>query len=273
MALSINTNVAAFIALQGLNRTTDELNIAQNRINTGLRINGAKDNAAYFAIAQNLRADLSGLSAATDSINRARSVVDVALAALEGVQGLVVELKQKAVAAADVGLDQTSRNALIQEYNALSTQISDLIASASFNGTNLIALSPQTVSAIIDDSGTRTISVAGTSADGQITFARTIAVGSSAAIVQAQLAAIDTSLTNLTTLGSTFGSKAKQFELQLSFNQKLADSIEGGLGNLVDADLARENARLQALQIKQQLGFQALAIANQAPQSILTLFR
>lgn len=273
MALSINTNVAAFIALQGLNKTTTELNVAQNRINTGLRINGAKDNAAYFAIAQNLRADLAGLSAATDSINRARGVVDVALAAVEGVQGLVVELKQKAVAASDAGLDQTSRNALIQEYNALSTQISDLIASASFNGSNLISASPATVSAIIDDSGTRTITVAGTSADGQITFARTIASGASAATLQAQLTAIDTSLTNLTTLGSTLGSKAKQFELQLAFNEKLSDSVETGLGNLVDADLAREHARLQALQIKQQLGFQALSIANQAPQSILTLFR
>ena len=273
MSLSVNTNVAAFIALQGLNKTTNELNVTQNRINTGLRISGAKDNAAYFAIAQNLRADLSGLSAAADSINRARSTVDVALNALEAVQGLVVELKQKAVAASDTGLDQTSRDALIQEYNALSTQMSDLIASAAFNGTNLIAASPQSVSAIIDDSGTRTISVTGTSADGQITFARNIAAGSGAATLQAQLANIDSSLTALTTLGSTFGSKARQFELQLTFNEKLSDSIEGGLGNLVDADLAREHARLQALQIKQQLGLQALSIANQAPQSILALFR
>ena len=273
MGLSINTNVAAFIALQGLNKTTSELNVAQNRINTGLRINGAKDNAAYFAIAQNLRADLSGLSAATDSINRARGVVDVALAALEGVQGLVVELKQKAVAAADAGLDQTSRNALIQEYNALSQQISDLVATASFNGTNLIGSTPANVSAIIDDSGTRTISVNGQSVDGLITFSRTVANGSSAATLQAQLTLIDNSLTALTSLGSTFGSKAKQLELQQSFNQKLADSVETGLGNLVDADLAREHARLQALQIKQQLGLQALSIANQQPQSILALFR
>lgn len=273
MGLSVNTNVAAFIALQGVNKTTAELFEATNRVNTGFRVNGAKDNAAYFAIAQNLRADLSGLSAATDSINRASGAVDVALSALEGVQGLVVELKKKAVAAADAGLDQTSRNALIQEYNALSQQITDLVNSASFNGTNLISGSPANVSAIIDDSGTRTITVNGQSVDGLITFTRNIASGTGAATIQAQLAQIDSSLTALTSLGSTFGSKAKQLDLQLAFNQKLSDTVEIGLGNLVNADLARENARVQALQIKQQLGLQALAIANQQPQSILSLFR
>jgi flagellin len=273
MVMSVNTNVAAFIALQGLSKTNAELAASQNRVNTGLRISSAKDNAAYFAIAQNLRADISGLSAATDSMNRARGVVDVALAALEGVQGLLVELKQKAVAAADPGLDTTSRNALIQEYNALSAQMSDLIATASFNGTNLISGSPATVSAIVDDTGTRTITINGTSADAQLTFSRTISTGASAATVQAQLVNIDNSITNLSSVMSTFGSKSKQLELQLSFNQKLSDSLETGLGNLVDADLARENAKLQALQIKQQLGLQTLAIANAQPQTLLSLFR
>lgn len=273
MSLSVNTNVAAFIALQGLTKTNAELAVTQNRINTTLKINGAKDNAAYFAIAQNMRADLSGLSAAADSINRARSIVDVALTAVEGVQGLVVELKNKAVAASDTALGTPERNALIQEYNALSTQISDMIASASINGTNIISTTPATISAIIDDSATRTITAGGTSADGLLTFTRSVASGTSAATMQTELARIDASLSALNGLGTTLGSKLKQLEMQLTFNQKLSDTIEVGIGNLVDADLARENARLTALQVKQQLGLQVLSIANQGPQALLALFR
>jgi flagellin len=69
------------------------------------------------------------------------------------------------------------------------------------------------------------------------------------------------------------GSGAKSVDAQRTFVDKLSDSIETGIGNLVDADLAKESANLQALQVKQQLGMQALSIANQAPSVVLSLFR
>ncbi len=272
MSMSINTNAAAFVALQNLTKTNQELATTQNRINTGLRVNSARDNSAAFAMAQNLRGDLRGLSAAMDSMRRSSSALDVGIDATETVHDLLIELKGKAVAASDVGLDADSRASLIRDYNALSAQITDIVNAASFNGTNIISAAPASLSAIIDDSGTRTIAVAGTSVETQLSFARTLATSSSAATVQGQLAAIDASMTNVANTLSTFGAKARQIETQLAFTQKLSDVVETGLGNLIDADLAREHARLQSLQIKQQLGLQALSIANQAPQSILALF-
>ncbi|MEX1148148.1 MAG: flagellin, partial [Sphingomonadales bacterium] len=78
---------------------------------------------------------------------------------------------------------------------------------------------------------------------------------------------------NVNSALTKIGAGASALELQRNFADKLADSIETGIGNLVDADLARESARLQSLQVKQQLGVQALSIANQAPQSVLQLFQ
>ena len=272
MSMSINTNAGAFVALQMLNKTNQELTTTQNRINTGLRVASARDNSAAFAIAQNLRGDLRGLSAAMDSMRRASSVLDVGINATETVQDLLIELKGKAVAASDAGIDTESRAALLRDYNALSAQMTDIINAASFSGTNLVSATPASLSAIIDDSGARTIAVAGVNLGAQLTFARTMATNVTTATIQAQLAAIDASMANVSATLSTFSAKANQIETQLAFTQKLSDAVETGLGKLIDADLAREHARLQSLQIKQQLGIQALSIANQAPQSILALF-
>lgn len=273
MTLSVNTNASALTALQYLTGTNRELDVAQNRINTGLRVAGAKDNSGIYAVAQNLRGDLRGLSSAIDSIRRTSSVLDVAINATETVSDLLVDLKAAAVAAADAGLDAESRAAYLRDYNAISAQITDVVNSASFNGTNIISAAPANLSAIIDDSATRTITVAGVAVEGLLTFTRNLATTSTAAVVQAQLANIDASQTAVSATLATFGAKSKQLEAQLDFTQKLADTIEVGIGNLVDADVARESARLNALQVRQQLGLQALSIANQAPQALLALFR
>lgn len=276
MAMSINTNVAAMTALQNLTKTSMQLGVSENRISTGLKIAGAKDNAAYYAIAQTMRAEVAGLSASTDSMNRAKSTVDVALVALDSIQDIMVEMKNKAVAASDAGLDEENRASLVRDFNSLFLQARDIADSAGFNGTNLLAAAPDSLSAILNGDASKTLAVAGSSALTAMKFSKTLVPGTAnadAADMQTQIGLVEDSIQAFAAIQSTFGNASRRLDTQLSFNVKLSDATEAGIGNLVDADIARESAKLQALQIKQQLGLQALSIANSRPQAILALFQ
>ena len=136
--LSVNTNVGAMAALQFLNQTQSELQVTQSHINSGLKVANAKDNGAVFAIAQNMRGNIAGYSAVSDSLNRGISTVDVAISAGQSISDLLNELKGKALAAADASLDTASRNALDADFTALRDRITTIVQNASFNGTNLV---------------------------------------------------------------------------------------------------------------------------------------
>ena len=273
---TINTNPGAMIALQNLNQTNKDLQQVQQRINTGLAISSAKDNGGVFAIAQSMRADVAGYKAVGQSLDLAQSTVDVALAAGEAISDLLVEMKEKALAGSDSSLDTASRNALNEDFKALRDQIGTIVANAEFNGTNLIN-GTQTggISALANADGSNTLNVGqevmslgGTN----VTVAATASF-TTAAAASTLVATIETSLDNLNTALAKLGTGSKSLEVHKSFVGKLSDSLEKGIGNLVDADLAKESARLQSLQVKQQLGTQALSIANSAPSSILGYFR
>jgi len=275
MAFSINVNASALSALRNLNATSADLESTQTRINTGLKISTAKDNAAVFSIAQKLRGDLRGLNAVQQSLDRGISTVDVALAAATSISDLLIEMKEKAVAAADQGLDTTSRTALSQDFAALRDQITSIVQNAEFNGTNLIDGGTDAIVAITNADATQTLTVAHqqitlSSSNIPITSGQTISTQTSASAAVSDIAnAID----NLNSVLTKLGSGSTSLDQSKNFTGKLADVIEVGIGNLVDADLAKESANLQALQVKQQLGIQALSIANQSPQSILSLFQ
>src|SRR5262245_19709718 len=136
--LSVNTNTGAMIALQYLNKTDKELQVAQSHINTGLKVASAKDDGSTFAIAQNMRGEVAGFHAVADSLNRGVSAIDVAMAAGHTVSDLLIEMKNKAVASADISLDTASRAALNADFIALREQINKIVENASFNGTNLV---------------------------------------------------------------------------------------------------------------------------------------
>ncbi len=275
MAFSVNTNPGAFIALQNLNSTNAALDQTQTAINTGLKVATAKDNAAVFAIAQNLRSNVGGLTAVTQSLDRATGAADVALAAGQSVSDLLIQLKEKAVAASDSSLDTASRNALNDDFKQLRDQISSIVDNATFNGTNAVKNGGKNIVGITNDTGTSNITI--TAQDLSLTGSNvTITAGTvidTATKATAAVSAIETSISNVNTALSKLGSGSKRLELQKAFVQKLSDTIQTGIGNLVDADLARESAKLQSLQVKQQLGIQALSIANQAPGTVLGLFR
>ncbi len=276
MALnSVNTNTGAMVALQNLNATNRELESVQARINTGKKVATSKDNGAIWAIAQTQRGTSQALNAVKDSLQRGQSTIDVAIAAGESVSDLLVQMKEKALAASDTTLDTASRTALSEDFKALRDQIAKVVTNADFNGSNMIKASGATVTALANADGTSKITVAAQSlalGGANVTVAATASL-STATIAAALVTTVSTSITNVGAALAKLGTGSKSLEAHLTFVGKLQDSLDAGVGNLVDADLAKESARLQALQTKQQLGVQALAIANTSSSALLGLFR
>ena len=275
MMNSVNTNTGALVALQNLNATNSELQQVQTRINTGKKVASAKDNGAIWAIAQTQTANSQALNAVQDSLNRGRSAIDVAVAAGESVSDLLIQMKEKALAASDASLDSTSRSALNEDFKALRDQIAKAVSNADFNGTNLIKSGGSALAALANADGTSklTVNAEDLSLGGTIvTVASTGTIGT-VTTAAAMISTVGTSITNVGAALARLGTAEKSFDLHSAFIGKLQDTLDAGVGNLVDADLAKESAKLQALQTKQQLGVQALSIANQSTQTLLSLFR
>jgi flagellin len=273
--LSVNTNSGAMIALQYLNKTESDMQTTQTHINTGLKVATAKDDGATFAIAQNMRGNVSGYQAVSDSLNRGVSTVDVALSAGQSISDLLNELKSKALAAADASLDTASRNALNADFTALRDQITAIVQNANFNGTNLVDGSVTNITALASADGSKKITVAGVplKLSGSVVTIKTTSTISTQAKASSMISVINTSVQNVNAALAKLAAGSKKFTIQNDFVSKLVDTLNSGIGNLVDADMAVESARLQSLQVKQQLGVQALSIANSQPQIILSLFR
>jgi flagellin len=275
MAFSVNTNNGAAIALQYLNQTQGLLDKTQSAINSGYKVANARDDGAIFAIAQNQRGNVAGYTAVINSINNATSAVDVALSAGQSISDLLIQMKQKALAAADSSLDTASRQALNANFVALRDQITTIVTNATFNGFNLVNGSTTKITALASADGSRRIT---TDAQNMKLSSTIMTVrGTNTISTQAKastlIATIQTSLTNVNSALAKLSAGAAKFSIQGTFAQKLSDTLTAGIGNLVDANMANESAKLQSLQVKQQLGIQALSIANQAPQTIMSLFR
>src|SRR5579885_1867690 len=268
--LSVNTNKSAMIALQYLNQTNAQLSETENRVNTGLKVATAKDDGSTFAIAQNMRADVAGLQAVSDSLNRGISTADVALSAVQSISYLLIQMKQKALAATDSSLDTSSKSALNADFQAMLSQINTIVQNANFSGANLIdGTTTPTYSALASADGTNVITITGVDFTASTLLGTLdLTTGSTTALhtVSTAIATVDTALASLS-------AGSRKFSIHATFVSELSDALTTGIGNLVDADMAKESAHLTALQTKQQLGVQALSIANTAPQIILSLFK
>ncbi len=275
MTLSVHTNTSAMIALQNLNKTNQDMTGVQQRINTGLRVSGAKDNSAVFAVAQSMRADIGALASVRGSLDRAVSITDVAIAAGEAISDLLIEMREKATAAMDPSIDVFSRQAYDGDFKALMEQVNVIISNAEFDGANILNGSMTNgIDFLADADASRTINLSAhdmTFSGAIMTIESTASLGT-VTLAGAVVSAISESLDNVNQALANLGSDGKKLEAHRTFVDKLTDALTTGVGNLVDADLAKESARLQALQVKQQLGVQALSIANSEPQIILSLF-
>ena len=274
--LSVNTNTGAMVALQYLDQTNASLMKTQSAINSGLKVASAKDDGATYAIAQNMRGDVAGYAAVTDSLNRGTSSVDVALSAGQSISDLLIEMKSKALAASDASLDTASRTALNEDFTALRDQIASVVSNAVFNGFNMIdGSNTGGISVLASSDGSKKITVAGQdmSLGGSIVSIAATATISAQTAAASMVDTVENSLKAVNSALAQLGSGSKKLSIQATFVQNLSDTLQTGIGNLVDADMATESAMLQSLQVKQQLGVQALSIANQSPQIALSLFR
>ena len=273
---SVNTNIGAMVALQSLNRTNEALTDTQKRVSTGYRVSDAKDDGAAFAVAQSVRADAAGLTAANEQLGGVKGVLDTALAGLNKISDTMVKVRETLVRLADDTLNTDQRAQYEAQYTALRTQIQNFISDATYNGRTLLDTNAANGGGDIATTRNENATVYTlTAVDGANTLV-VAAAPTSAAAAQTALAAggdfptIQTAINNAL---NTFGSDSNYIDAQLAYNRDKLDALQGGLGALIDADLAKESARLQALQIRQQLGTQSLSIANQTPQMLLSLFK
>ena len=275
MVISVNTNAGALVALQNLNTTESALQVAQNQVSTGLAVSSAQDNGAIFAIAQNQRSTSSALNGVTQSLQRVQSTVNVATSSGTTVSDLLNQLKNAALSASDTSTNTSSRQALNATFTSLLGQIKSVVSNSSFNGVNLIDGSVTQLAALASTDGTSKLTVAAQSlalGGANVTVAATQSI-TTVTLATAALAAVNTSITNVNNALAKLGASANALQTQITFTGTLQDTIDTGIGNLVNANLAKESATLTALQTKQSLGIQALSIANSSSQSLLSLFR
>ncbi|AJD40088.1 MULTISPECIES: flagellin N-terminal helical domain-containing protein [Rhizobium] len=300
---SINTNNSSMAALQTLRNVNKGLNQTQNHVSTGLRVGSASDNAAYWSIATTMRSDNKALSAVSDALGMGAAKVDTAYTAMDSAIDVVSEIKAKLVAATENGVDKAK---VQEEISQLQAQLMSIAQSASFNGENWVAGANNTTKSVVSSfvrDGSNGVSVKTTDYKLDNTSAGNVLFGMSGGSIETStgilgtstgatgsvysmditnftLGQISTALSNvesalkaMTSAGAELGSLSTRIELQDDFVSALSDSIDSGIGRLVDADMEEESSKLSALQTQQQLAIQSLSIANSSSQNILSLFR
>ncbi len=270
---SINTNPASFVALRNLNSVNRTLDTIQNRVSTGLKVTGALDDASNFAIAQGIRGELKAIGAVTQGLNNAKGIGKVAIAGTTGISDLLTDVRQKLTELSNEGITTQQRQILTSDFTQLLSQAANFIDNAVFNGVNLLdttAVSSDVATLSNLNGGTLDLSAQDLRTTTLSLAAVSVGTASAAQAVIANQYSNLESVVN-SALG-TLGAEVRALELQTSFLEQISDATDEGLGNIVDADLARESAKLTAKQVQQQLSIQTLGIANQRPQTLLGLF-
>ncbi len=305
---SIMTNTAAMTALKSLQATNKALETTQARISTGLKVGGASDNAAYWSIATTMRSDNKAMSTVQDALGLGGAKVDVAYTGMNSAIKVVDEIKSKLVAAREPGVDKSK---LQSEIGELQNQLTSIATSASFSGENWLSQKSDaagyTATKEIVSSFNRatdgTVSVgtvdvdisasklfdSAAAASGILDTDFTTTGGAAVTVsvstlditaanltdtdIDEMISAVDAAHASMTTAAADLGATKGRVDMQSEFVSDLMDAIDRGIGTLVDADMTKESTRLSALQTQQQLGTQALSIANSSAQSILSLFR
>ncbi|WP_293613292.1 flagellin [Ponticaulis sp.] len=274
MPFSVNTNSSALSTAQSLKRSDRDLQAIESRINTGRKINGAKDDGAIFALAQSLRADLSGFGVVQESMDLAIAVGEVSLAAVESISDLIIDMKEKALAAADPSLDDRSRAILNQDFIRLRDQVDKVVGNAAFNDLNLLNATTPALQPATDVKGGRNVDVPpyDIRLGGSDTDLIPSMVIDPLQDAKDSLTRLESALEQHTNIANVYGGRLRTLQTTREFAVKTSDVLQKNLGTLVDADLGREGARLQAAQTQQQLQVQSMSIANQLPTFALKLF-
>ena len=299
---SVNTNVAAQVALASLNHTNSMLEATQKRISTGYRVADAADDGDAYAVAQRVRADVGALTSVNEQLGNAKGLVSTSLKALGNISDSVNKAQTLLVKIGDKSITQDQRDQYVTSYKAVVSQVADFVDHSTYNGQTLLGsvaggavagtsktvinseagststISGEDVSGLANTLATLIGSTFSRSAGGVDSFG-TIAAGADQTAAATALSAtsgataFSTALKGVANQTNQIGSDSNSLDATISFNTSKIDSLNAGLGALIDTDLSKESAKLQALQIKQQLGTQSLSMANQAPQALLSLFK
>ncbi|TPE52488.1 flagellin [Amaricoccus solimangrovi] len=265
---SILTNTGSMVALQTLKSVNKGLNKVQDQISTGLKVSTAKDNSSNWSIASTMSSDVASYESLGGSLTSASAMVGTARSAAEQISGILKDIQTKIVQAENPDSDTTKIQA---EVTALTDTITSIAKSAQYNGINLVESGATaqdiTVSIMRDSSGALTTETFSVGAQDLETLGAALVVGT------ATVDDLDTLIDSANTAAAAFGAAQARIDAQNAFLSKQANSIKEGVSALVDADMEEASARLTALQTQQQLGIQALSIANQAPQTVMSLFR
>jgi len=279
---SVNTNMGAMVALQSLETTQQQLAVTQKQISTGYRVADASDDGAAYAIAQGIRSNVGALTSANQQLGTVQGLLSTTQSGLNNISTMMGSMRDVLVKLADSSVQGNDRTNYEQQYTSMLANVKTFVQDADYNGQTLIGDVTGSsgtfgrVAVTRNESGsTYGISTfSGSALYGSLSFTTTQLGGAST--VAALITASGTFMNQQNALGNelnTIGSSVNFVNNQTTYNSDKIDALNGGLGSLVDADLAKESAQLTALQIRQQLGTQALSLANQSPQSLLSLFK
>jgi flagellin len=279
---SVNTNQGAMIALESLDRTNSELASVQKQVSTGYRVADATDDGAAYAVAQSVRSTVGALTSANQQLGSVQGLLSTTQSGLNDISNTMASMRDVLVKLSDSTVEGNERTQYESQYQSLLANVKSFVEDAGYNGKTLIGNitgSSGTFAsvAVVRNENAATYGIAtfgGSELYGSIAFTTTQMNGAST--IGALITASGTFINQMNAVGgalNAIGSSQNYVDNQISYNSDKIDALNSGLGSLVDADLAQESARLQALQIQQQLGTQALTLANQAPQTLLSLFK
>jgi flagellin len=274
MSNSINTNVGAMVALASLRTTQANLNVASKQVQTGYRVADAADDASTFSVAQGIRGNLQAYQAVQASLANGVGLGSVTQAALTNISNLIGNLQAKITQLADGSINANQRAIYTADFNAMTSQVANFISQANYNGSNLLSAGSTAKTFLADTNGTSLTMTSQSSVDAAFnTFATTANIVASASDAAAGLNNLSTFQQAVATSLGANAAETRTLQLQSSFVNSIVDATTTGLGAIVDADIGKASASVQALQVRQQLGIQSLSIANQQPSVLLGLFR
>jgi len=295
MTTSVLTNTGAMIALQNLEMVNNQLNTAQNQVSSGLAVSSASDDAATWVVSTTMNANIASLTQVGQGLGNAGSILGTAVSGATEIASLVAQIRAAVTSTQDPATDVAATQAQVDQ---LIGQINAAVTSSNFNGVNLLngtnatgisflastannyTVTGATSTTISTGNGADlTTSATGTNAAMTALFNLVGSGGSGGGLAAITGATIGAALTTVDTANQAVESAAAQFgavqsnvQSQQTFVNNLVTTLQAGVGNMVDANMTQESAKLSALQVQQQLGTQALSIANQAPQILIKLF-
>jgi flagellin len=279
---SVNTNIGAMVALQSLESTQSQLGVTEKQISTGYRVADSTDDGAAYAIAQSIRSTVGALTSANQQLGAVKGLLSTTQTGLNNISNTMASMRDVLLDLSSTSVQGTARTDYVQQYQTLLTNVQTDVQDADYNGKTLIgdltgssgAFGRVAVARNENGSTYGVASFSGSALYGSISFTSTQLAGAST--VAALITATGTFLNQMNSVGTelnSIGSSINYVNNQTTYNSDKIDALNSGLGSLIDADLAKESAQLTALQIRQQLGTQALSLANQAPQTLLSLFK